>query len=317
MARPFRLAFVALALATALAMMSSGSVAQPRAGGAQGTRLGGPGPGPRGGAGAGAGIGGPRLGGPRGGAGNPPGFDVPAEGRGRSARVPGMETRRYVLEETGEEMIYAVFVPRRVKRRNKPAPLVLGLHGMGSGPDRIIGQIRDEADKRGYIVVAPMGYSPFGGWGAYPDGLGRQPNPRLNELSEIDAMNVLDLALKEFNVDERRIYLVGQSMGGAGALHLGPKYSDIWAAVGASAAAMAHTEPTGLENALNVPFILVHGDADPGVPVEVSRRWVERLEQLGMTYEYYEFRGGGHADAIIRGAPYIFDFFDKHSKAAP
>ena len=38
-------------------------------------------------------------------------------------------------------------------------------------------------------------------------------------------MNLLAMARKEFNVDERRTYLMGHSMGGAGTLYLGSKYA--------------------------------------------------------------------------------------------
>lgn len=259
----------------------------------------GPGSGP-------AGLGG-RMGGPA------PGLAVAQR---RAERMAGIESRSYVLEETGEKMEYAVFVSRKV-RKNKPSPLVIALHGLGMQPAMIVSQIRDEADKHGYIVVAPMGYSPSGGYGAYPMGLGNPPNPQASILSERDVLNVLRLALEEFNVDERRIYILGQSMGGAGALHLGPKYSGIWAAVGATAPAVGNGEPVGLENVRHLPFIIVHGDADPGVPVERSRRWVAKFKELGITYKYYEIRGGGHSDAIFTGAPRVFDFFNKHLKPAP
>ena len=36
-------------------------------------------------------------------------------------------------------------------------------------------------------------------------------------------MNVLYMALKEFNVDENRVYLMGHSMGGMGAMYIGEK----------------------------------------------------------------------------------------------
>ena len=53
---------------------------------------------------------------------------------------------------------------------------------------------------------------------------------KVSELSEKDVMNVLAMVRKEFNIDDRRIYLMGHSQGGAGALHIADKYSSIWAA---------------------------------------------------------------------------------------
>lgn len=40
------------------------------------------------------------------------------------------------------------------------------------------------------------------------------------------------------------------------------------------------------------------------------------MRELSMTYEYFEMTGVGHQDAIEKGAPRIFEFFDKHSKPA-
>lgn len=229
--------------------------------------------------------------------------------------MTGVERRSYVFKETGEEMPYAVFVSSKVKK-NKPSPLVIALHALGGQPGMIIGQIREQAEKHGYIVVAPMGYNPRGGYGAFPNGIGGPADKRLNELSERDVMNVLEIALAQYKVDERRIYLLGHSMGGGGALHLGTKYSALWAAVGATAPAPGSNDPADLESVRNLPFIIVHGDADPAVPVASSRRWAAKLKELGMTYEYHELRGAGHEEAIFQGAKHVFDFFDKHPKPA-
>jgi predicted esterase len=236
---------------------------------------------------------------------------MPGSPGGPGMNTKGVELRGYLLAETHEQMQYAVFVSSKVKKKN-PSPLVIALHGLGGQPGIIIGQIRDQAEKHGYIVVAPMGHDPRGGYGAFPNGIGGPADPRASELSELDVRNVLKLALQEFNVDPRRIYLLGHSMGGGGALYLGIKYSGFWAAVGASAPAPGSATPDDLEKVRALPFILVHGDADPAVPVRFSRAWADKLKDLGMTYEYHELRGAGHEDAIFKGARYMFDFFDQH-----
>ena len=64
-----------------------------------------------------------------------------------------------------------------------------------------------------------------------------EPPANLSELSEKDAMNVLGMMRKEFNVDDKRTYLMGHSMGGAGTLYLGSKYASDWAAIAAMAPA--------------------------------------------------------------------------------
>lgn len=55
-----------------------------------------------------------------------------------------------------------------------------------------------------------------GGRGVTAGGTAITDAARVREASEKDVMTVLDMIRKEFNVDERRIYLTGHSMGGAG-----------------------------------------------------------------------------------------------------
>src|SRR6476646_5616044 len=171
---------------------------------------------------------------------------------------------------------------------------------------------------------APQG-GPAAGRGAFPPastagGTALTDPAKLHEASEKDVMNVLDMIRKEFNVDENRTYLMGHSMGGAGSIYLGVKYASIWAAVGAEAPATAPAGLTpdnySLEPAKNVPMIIVQGDMDTLVPVAGTRRWIEKMKDMKMTYQYVEVPGGDHGSVLTTGAPDIFPFFAKHTKAA-
>src|SRR5262245_32473991 len=138
---------------------------------------------------------------------------------------------------------------------------------------------------------------------------------KVRELSEKDVMNVLDMIRKEFNIDERRTYLMGHSMGGAGTLYLGVKYPQNWAAIAAIAPAAFGLNPDSLASIKDMPVIIVQGDADTAVPVANTRRWADKLKELNMTHEYHEIPGGDHGSVIATGMPDIFAFFGKHSKA--
>jgi predicted peptidase len=230
----------------------------------------------------------------------------------QSAAARRIQKRTYLFAETNTKIEYAVFVSTKVTK-DKKGPLVIALHGAGVSPDQMLSFVADAAQDGGYIVCAPMGYT-LEGWYGISGRLARDAPPHLAELSERDVMNVVDLARKEFNVDDRRVYLLGQSMGGAGALYLGVKHHEIWAAVGATAPAAGGLSPASLEMVRELPIVLVHGDADQAVSVTQTRRWAEKMRELMMTYEYYEIPGGGHRDAIITGAQRVFAFFDKYSK---
>ena len=181
---------------------------------------------------------------------------------------------------------------------------------------------------RGTGGAPPAGARPGGA--VQPPGAGRGAPPsaggtaitdpvKLHEASEKDVMNVLDMIRKEFNVDENRTYLMGHSMGGAGAIFLGVKYASIWAAVGAEAPATAPAgltpENYSLEPASKIPMIIVQGDMDTLVPVAGTRLWIQKMRDLKMSYQYVEVPGGDHGSVLTSGAPDIFAFFARHTKA--
>jgi poly(3-hydroxybutyrate) depolymerase len=300
------------------------------------------------------------------------------------------EKRTYDFKDAGKEMEYALFVPSGYDKGRK-TPLIVALHGLGGNPQQMIRArgLTDQAEKYGYIVVAPMGYNSSGWYGARGPGAGfgapgrgagggfgtppgtvlsprvqenlkltdeqkkkveelqkgvdagirkilteeqnkqlkglkenagrgfaggfggGQDAPKnLGELSEKDVMNVLELVRKEFHIDDKRIYLIGHSMGGGGTWHLGTKYPDVWAGL-APIAPAAFGQPTGLDKLKNIPVIVVQGDRDTLVRPEGTRRWVEKMKELNIPHEYLEIAGAGHGDVISKGLPQIFEFFEK------
>ena len=144
---------------------------------------------------------------------------------------------------------------------------------------------------------------------------------KVREASEKDVMTVLNMIRKEFNVDERRIYLMGHSMGGAGTYYLGSKYGNIWAALAPIApAAMGMTNDRAqvlqaIKDA-GVPMLVSMGDADEAVPVANVRTWVETMKELQLNYEYKEYAGLTHGPIMAASMADIYAFFAKHSKAA-
>lgn len=217
----------------------------------------------------------------------------------------GIETRSYVFEPTGERLEYALFVPRRVRRSTEPAPLIVALHGLNTPPAMLVNDLADTADRRGYIVVGPSGYRPNAMYGYGRPSFGEV------DFSEQDVLNVLEIVRKEYNIDENRIYLTGMSMGGTGALHLGRKYPDKWAAV-AALAPLVPDSGVGFEVMSHIPLMIMIGDRDELLPIEDMRDSLERLRDSGVTVEYFEIRGGGHVAPIRNGPREVFRFFEKH-----
>ncbi len=230
-------------------------------------------------------------------------------------------TRKYDFKEASKEMQYTLYLPKKYDPKNdKQAkfPLIVALHGLRSNPQQIIRYpgLTKQAEQHGYIVVAPMGYNSRGWYGSRGKGGGRGSDPKnLGELSEKDVMNVLEITRKEFNIDENRIYLMGHSMGGGGAWHLGIKHPNLWAGLAPIAPAI-YRRPDELEKIKHIPVIVVQGDKDRLVPVAGARRWVAKMKELGMTHKYIEVKDGGHVKVAFENIPKIFEFFNQHKKQA-
>jgi len=225
---------------------------------------------------------------------------------------PGIEVRHYQFEPTGEQLEYDVFVSHKV-RKDRPSPLVIALHGGGAPPQQIMGMVRNSADQHGYIVAAPMGYR-LDGWYGYM-GAPYRANPqrvRNGAFSEQDVMNVVELMRAGFNIDDNRIYIVGSSMGGAGALYLAMKYPGKWAAIAAASPGVLDEIPDELPALRATPILIIHGDRDNIVPIERVNDWVARMKQLGVPVKYWVLRGGAHGAALPSNADDIFRFFDQH-----
>jgi len=246
-------------------------------------------------------------------------------------RAKGDHERHYWFEDAGEMMAYHVYAPLKWDGRSK-LPMVLVLHGNTRDQDYYFD--RDDhilaklAEQHGYLVVCPMGYRPSAGWGA--NSLNRPPanaasgaaagrggfaaDPsrlRQGELSEKDALNVLDLVTKEYPVDPGRIYLFGHSSGGAGTWYMGEKYAEKWTAMAASAAA---TRPAGFpfDRLKGMPILICHGDQDDEVPVASSRNMVKAAKEAGLDPQYLEVPGATHLTIVALVEPKVFEFFDQH-----
>ena len=276
-----------------------------------------------------------------------------AKGKGKGfAQDPRAQTRTYHFEDTNEDLPYSLYVSSKVKKDQKAA-LVVTLHGLGAPQTIMMGKTAvDLAEEAGYILVAPMGYN-TGGWYGSPVGTGpgrgkgkgappttpdagakgpgegapkgkgfggfgggNQP-ANLRELSEKDTMNVIAMVRKEFKIDDKRIYIMGHSMGGAGALYLGSKYPKMFAAVAAEApAAFWQTRKETLQpmKDAKVPVMIVHGDIDEVVPVTNTHAWIDVMKELKMNYEFVEQPGIRHGPVIESGLKPIYEFFAKHKK---
>jgi predicted peptidase len=232
-----------------------------------------------------------------------------------------VQVKTYKFEAASKnDMPYGLYVPMKYNA-SRATPLVIALHGLGSDIHYMMeyNNLVELAERYGYIVATPMGYNERGWYGARGQGNEfnqRQADPgpaNLGALSEQDVLNVLKQVRADFNVDAKRIYLIGQSMGGGGTLYIGSKYADTWAALAAMAPAI-YISPDTIAGAARLPVMVVQGDADTSVDPKVTRQWVAKMKELGMNYEYIEVPGGTHASAGRLNIDKVFAFLDKQRK---
>jgi predicted peptidase len=243
--------------------------------------------------------------------------------RGPLYQHMGEQYRVYEFPGTGESIPYRLFVPSRWKLGAR-LPLLVTLRA-GQSVDnsyRDPNSLVTEAEKRGYLVVTPMGYRPLRQpyYGSpYQIARPKAPapadgwTPQENERAEQDVLNVIDLVTKEYGVDTSRVYLHGQNPSGSGAMHLGAKYPDRFAALVISSGPIVF-DAYPFERIKGKGLLVIHGDKDTVNPIESSKKMADAARAAGVNAIYATVPGGEHLTAYLAYAKEIFDFLDAQRK---
>ncbi len=233
----------------------------------------------------------------------------------------------YISDLDNSVQYYAINSPINLK--GKPA-LFLSLHGAGV---LALNQANAYYHKDWGYIVCPTNRRPYGydweNWG------------------RINAIEVLNIAKKEFNIDPDRVYLTGHSMGGHGTWHVGINYADLFGAIGPSAGWISFwsyrinhlTDSSNVERMLvrstkpsdtyaftrNLKpdgIYIIHGEDDDNVPIEQSKSIVANLSKFHKDFIFHIQPGVGHWWDISNepGADCVdwhplFDFFAHHAVA--
>ncbi|MEP1078498.1 prolyl oligopeptidase family serine peptidase [Leptolyngbya sp. PL-A3] len=212
-----------------------------------------------------------------------------------------------ILVFDDQEYRYQVYVPREFQRSTK-WPVILALHGGGEyGSDGIrqtavglASAIRRFPDRVPAIVVFPQ---------AHVNG-----EPGWQGTAGLVALAALDKAIAEFSGDSSRVYLTGYSAGGNGSWYLASRYPTRFAAVAVVCGFISefHGQNSGIfypslvslsegdpfasfaKQVAHLPIWIFHGEVDPKVSVEESRRMFAALRALDSDVQYTEFQGVKH-----------------------
>lgn len=196
---------------------------------------------------------------------------------------------------------YLAFLPKAYSAKGPGVPLMLFLHGSGErgtdlekvkawGPPAIAEKDPDFP----FLVIAPQ----------LGDG---------EAWHALALKGLLDLVLSKYNVDRKRVYLTGLSLGGYGAWDLAMRYPQYFAAV-------APICGGGIARAVGsmrtIPTWVFHGKKDDAVPEVESARMVEALKAAGGNVKYTVLPQGGHVDAWVHAYDKagLFDWFLEQRK---
>ncbi len=181
-----------------------------------------------------------------------------------------------------------LYVPKSYQA-DRPAPLVLMLHGAGGTARGGLAPFLEEAEASSFLLLAPESRGET--WDVIMDGYG--PDVVFIEQA-------LTQMFHRYVIDPQHLAVEGFSDGASYALSLGLANGDLFSHIIAfSPGFMAAPDHVGR------PRIYVsHGVHDPVLPIKrCSQRLVPRLRSMGYDVRYHEFEGS-HAvpERIVREA---------------
>ncbi len=216
----------------------------------------------------------------------------------------GRVVRGFQSQVDGSVQPIGLILPEKFNPKGKKLPLYVWLHGRGDKATDLH-FLCERLDKNG--EVAP------------PDAITLHPFGRqcvgYKNAGSTDVMEAIDFVCANYPIDERRIVLIGFSMGGAGAWHLGAHYSDRFVAVspGAGFAETARYQnltpdkypapyvqklwsvydvPGYTRNLFNLPVIAYSGENDK--QIQAARVMEEAFEKEGKKLQHLIGPGMGH-----------------------
>lgn len=159
---------------------------------------------------------------------------------------------------------YALFLPAEYGKVKKDWPLLLFLHGAGERGDDL-----NQVKKHGPLKIAENDEDfPF---------IVLAPQCPRRQWWDVELLaHLLDEIIDYYDVDEKRVYLTGLSMGGFGAYELAAYRPDRFAAMAPICGGGTLLQTWRLRN---IPAWVFHGAKDGTVPVEESKRMVDILKR--------------------------------------
>ena len=236
-------------------------------------------------------------------------------GKPGPVRPYGFVRLAYTDEVDGSTQFCRAYLPAHYDATER-WPVIVNLHGFAPANPPYsetvdVGKRHDAtADRYGVILLEPYG----------------RGNSQYAAIGEQDVLHCLAVAKQRFNIDDDRVYLTGESMGGSGTWLIASHHPDLFAAAAPIFGGFDYRIDPGwdggfvnpgadqvperytlryqssfrdAESLSNLPLFVTHGDSDQTVPVDFSRFAVTMLQRWNYNIRYEEIPGRGHEDLDI------------------
>ena len=186
----------------------------------------------------------------------------------------------HALASGGKARTYVLYVPASLPA-DRPAPILLTLHGSGRDGKSLVSRWLDLAEKDGIVLAGPDS-TDSKHWASPADG-----PAFLRDVVE-DARSV-------HPIDARRVYLLGHSAGALFALQMACLESEYFAEAAIHAGALLSSQFSIFDYARRkIPIQIAIGDRDEFFPIADARATVEALKASRFPAEIVEMRFHDH-----------------------
>lgn len=206
----------------------------------------------------------------------------------------GWKTLKYHSDFLNNINTYSIYCP---KNKYSIKRVIVALHGSnGSIYEYVPTSLSHYAKEENLLLVCP--------------------NPAGYEFSKYEGeqivLEILNKIKNNLSVDENKIYILGNSMGGRGASFIGLRNSQIFAGIVCIYGTITESDYDLLAKvSKKIPFFIAHGAEDQVIPLSESEALSRILKRLSFKYNFKIIDGLGHDLKVLNlSLPSIFRFFN-------
>lgn len=181
------------------------------------------------------------------------------------------------------KVLYAVSVPDGYDAKTA-TPLVLVLHPGGARMPYYGAEFARRIAEPALRQLKPIMIAPDCTERAWSDA-----------ACDMAAMTLVGDAMKAYNIDRKRVLVVGYSMGGRGTWHMAANHADVFTAAIPMAAS---TRGINVDQLGRQPTYIIHSRADEVVPFEPAEENAQALKRLKRDVEFEAIDDLTHFDMI-------------------